>query len=102
MPSVNFTIQWPDGEQNTYYSPSTIVYEHFVAGSTYSLAEFDTRIHAALNAASERVYQRFGYYCTAASAELEKINHKLHVLRTENIDGSVLFAQFNSFTHPAN
>ena len=94
MPSVNFKVRWPDGEQTTYYSPSTIVYEHFEAGGEYTQAEFDARIHAALNAASERVYKRFGYYCTAASSELEKINLKLVFLREKNISGSVQLTQF--------
>ena len=95
MPSVNFKVSWPDGEQATYYSPSTIVYEHFEAGGEYTQAEFDARIHAALNAASDRVYKRFGYYCTAASAELEKINHKLQMLREQNVSGLVRLTQFD-------
>ena len=95
MPSVNFKVHWPDGEQATYYSPSTIVYEHFEAGSEYTQAEFDTRIHAALNAASERVYKKFGYYCTAAGSELEKINHKLRVLREQKITGVIHLIEFN-------
>lgn len=94
MPSVNFTVAWPDGEQATYYSPSTVLYEHFEAGGTYSQREFDERIQAALNAASERVNQRFGYYCSAASAELEKINRKLQFLREHDISGSVRFQNF--------
>ena len=89
MPSVNFNVIWPDGDHVTYYSPSTIVHEHLAAGGQYSQSEFDQRIHAALNAASERVYKRFGYYCTAASAELEKINCKLKFLREQEIDGEV-------------
>ena len=95
MPSVNFEVRWPDGEQVIYYSPSTIVYEHFEANSDYTQAEFDSRIHAALNAASERVYKRFGYYCTAASSELEKINRKLIFLREKNITGPVRLTNFN-------
>ena len=95
MPSVNFKVAWPDGEKTIYYSPSTIVYEHFEAGSEYTQAEFDTRIHAALNAASERVYKKFGYYCTAASSELEKINHKLQVLREQKITGVIHLIEFN-------
>ena len=95
MPSVNFKVRWPDGEQTTYYSPSTIVYEHFEAGSEYTQTEFDERVHAALNATSERVYKRFGYYCTAASGELEKINHKLQFLREQNISGLVRLTQFD-------
>ena len=94
MPSVNFKVTWPDGEQATYYSPSTIVYEHFAVGSAYAQREFDERIHAALNAASERVQQRFGFYCTAASAELEKIDRKLQFLREHEISGPVYFQQF--------
>lgn len=95
MPSVNFTVAWPDGEQATYYSPSTVLYEHFEVGGSYSQREFDARIKAALNAASERVNQRFGYYCTAASAELEKINRKLQFLREHDIGGPVCLQKFN-------
>jgi uncharacterized repeat protein (TIGR04042 family) len=93
MPSVNFKVIWPDGDQVTYYSPSTIVHEHLTAGTGYSQSEFNERIHTALNAASERVYKRFGYYCTAASAELEKINQKLQFLREQNIAGEVQVTQ---------
>ena len=95
MPSVNFNVIWPDGDKVTYYSPSTIVREHLTAGSEYSQREFDERIQAALNAASERVYQRFGYYCTAASGELERIQCKLQFLREQEIAGDVRVAQVN-------
>lgn len=94
MPSVNFKVTWPDGEQATYYSPSTIVYEYLTAESSYSQEEFAERIDGALRQASERVYKRFGYYCTAASAELEKINHKLQFLREHDISGLVHLKQF--------
>lgn len=89
MPSVNFNVTWPDGEQAIYYSPSTIIHEHLAAGSRYSQEEFSARIDTALTAASERVYQRFGYYCTAASGELEKIQRKLQFLREQKINGQV-------------
>jgi len=89
MPSVNFNVIWPDGEKAIYYSPSTIIHEHLVAGSHYSQEEFSARTDAALTAASERVYQRFGYYCTAASGELEKIQRKLQFLREQKISGQV-------------
>lgn len=93
MPSINFEVIWPDGDKVSYYSPSTIVREHLRVGAEYSQAEFDRRIHSALNAASERVYQRFGYYCSAASAELEKINFKLQFLREQEIIGEVRVVQ---------
>jgi uncharacterized repeat protein (TIGR04042 family) len=93
MPSVNFSVTWPDGEQATYYSPSTIVFDYLAAGTEYSLAEFAEQSRAALTAASERVFQRFGYYCSAASGELEKIDLKLKFLHAKNIAGPVQVTQ---------
>lgn len=95
MPSVNFHVLWPDGQSAAYYSPSTIVYEHFSVGAVYSQEEFASRVGAALDAASERVYQKFGYYCTAAMAEREKIDGKLRQLRERQISGAVLLTKFS-------
>lgn len=92
MPSVNFKVVWPDGEQVTYYSPSTIIHQHLKAGS-YSQEEFAERVRTSLHAASERVYERFGYYCSAASAEQEKIDRKLQFLREQKISGAVELTQ---------
>lgn len=95
MPSVNFHVRWPDGQSATYYSPSTIVYEHFTAGVLYSQEEFASRVRAALDEASERVYKKFGYYCTAAMAEREKIDGKLRQLREQKISGAVELTRFS-------
>lgn len=92
MPSVNFKVVWPDGEQVTYYSPSTVIYQHLKVGS-YTQAEFSERVRTSLSAASERVYERFGYYCSAASAEQEKIDRKLQFLREQDIAGRVELTQ---------
>lgn len=92
MPSVNFKVVWPDGEQATYYSPSTIIHQYLKMGS-YSQEEFAERVTRSLSAASERVYERFGYYCSAASAEQEKIDHKLQSLREQKITGEVTLTQ---------
>ncbi|WP_166263381.1 MSMEG_0570 family nitrogen starvation response protein [Marinobacter caseinilyticus] len=89
MPAVHFKIAWPDGENQIYYSPSTVVREHLKPGARYGQAEFQHIIEAALHAASERVRQRFGYTCSAASAELDKISLKLRQLQEQDIDGSV-------------
>lgn len=95
MPSVNFHVLWPDGQSVTYYSPSTIVYEHFTAGALYSQEEFASRTRAALDEASERVYKKFGYYCTAAMAEQEKIDGKLRQLREGQVSGTVQLKGFS-------
>lgn len=89
MPSVSFEVTWPDGERVSYYSPSTIIHEFIQAKKTYSQDEFSEKVMAALDQASERVYQKFGYYCSAASSEKEKIAMKLSQLSASSIDGGV-------------
>jgi|AntRauTorcE11898_2_1112593.scaffolds.fasta_scaffold15093_2 uncharacterized repeat protein (TIGR04042 family) len=88
MPAIHFSVTWPDGESARYYSPSTTV-RHHLSEKTYQQSEFHSAAETALNAASERVRETFGYSCTAASAELDKITQKLAELRTQGIDGPV-------------
>lgn len=73
MPAVYFTVQWPDGEQEQCYSPSTIVHQHFKAGDAMSLTDFVQRAEQSLEEASNRVEQKFGYYCSSALDQLGKI-----------------------------
>lgn len=89
MPEVNFEVTWPDGETARYYSPSTVIREHLQAGDQYNLDDFSRVADSGLNAASERVRQKFGYYCSSAAAELEQIKHKINALREKNIVGNV-------------
>ena len=94
MPAVNFKLAWPDGEQQEYYCPSTVIYHYFEAGQQMSQREFSENITAALNAASDRVHAKFGYHCSAASAELQKINDKLKQLKTDDITGDIRLVEF--------
>ncbi|MDV3503458.1 MSMEG_0569 family flavin-dependent oxidoreductase [Marinobacter sp. M-5] len=95
MPSVNFKIVWPDGDVGVYYSPSTVIRDHLQSGS-YPQDGFRRLCTTALNAASERVRQRFGYACTAANAELEKISDKLDELQARHIHGPVQLAAMDT------
>ena len=90
MPAVHFEIRWPDGEQCKYYSPSTIIHEHLKVGMQFNQTEFAKKIHIAMTAASERVYQRFGYFCSAAGDELARIELKLQQLNQHAIDGNIV------------
>lgn len=90
MPAINFEITWPDGETKTYYSPSTIIRDHLQTGDQFTLDDFNLRIDAALNAASERVREKFGYSCSAAADELAQIKLKLNHLRSQYVVGKVL------------
>lgn len=42
MPSVNFTVKWPNGELIQYYSPSTVIYEYLAKGHSYPAIQFLT------------------------------------------------------------
>ncbi|MBO0905979.1 MSMEG_0570 family nitrogen starvation response protein [Jiella sonneratiae] len=73
MPEVRFTIRWPDGKEERCYSPSTAIRRFVAAGETYPLADFLERARDGLTAASDRVAAKYGFACTAAMAELARI-----------------------------
>lgn len=76
MPELNFTIKWPDGSVDNCYSPSTVIREHFEIGKPYPLAQFVAVAQRALNSASDRVEQKFGYHCSSAMDQLGIITRK--------------------------
>ena len=73
MPEMYFHVRWPDGATQRCYSPSTVVADYFTAGSQYELADFVERSRTALGIAGERVREKFGFFCTGASAQLTQI-----------------------------
>jgi uncharacterized repeat protein (TIGR04042 family) len=70
MPAVNVRVRWPDGQESNVYSPSTSIYKHLEEGTSYALDEFLLRAENGLNAASERVKQVKGFYCSSAMDSL--------------------------------
>ena len=89
MPSVTFSVSWPDGETAQYYSPSTIIFDFLEVKKSYTQDEFFKQVTCGLDAASNRVVQKFGYACSAAADEKRKITRKLESLTRNNIDGQV-------------
>ena len=73
MPEVRFVIRWPDGQEESCYSPSTVVTRFLEAGADYPMPEFLTRARIALEKASDRVEAKFGFRCTSAMAQLDRI-----------------------------
>ncbi|MGB3766386.1 MAG: MSMEG_0570 family nitrogen starvation response protein [Phormidesmis sp.] len=73
MPEVNFKIQWPDGKQETCYSPSLIVKKYFEPGETYTISEFLEKSRESLTIASDRVQAAYGFPCSRALGQLKKI-----------------------------
>ena len=73
MPEMRFQIRWPDGVDETCYSPSLVIKDHFIVGETYPLADFVTRSRTALMIASERVREKYGMPCSRALGQLARI-----------------------------
>ena len=89
MPSVNFTVKWPNGQQYGYYSPSTIVYEYFQKGQSFPADQFLAQAQQALQAASERVRARYGFACTSALESWQRIQQQAQqfdMTASENIE----------------
>lgn len=73
MPEIRFQVQWPDGDQETCYSPSLVVKDYFEVGKQYALEDFTQRSREAFTIASDRVQAKFGYPCGLAIGQLESI-----------------------------
>ena len=76
MPEINFQIQWPDGSEQNCYSPSLIVKQYFTPGETYELTEFVEKSRTALNIASDRVKEAYGFSCSRALGQIKQIESK--------------------------
>lgn len=70
---MHFRVRWPDQSQTLCYSPSSTLRDFFELGAPYPLTEFVERSRRALQQASERVRQRYGYACSSAAHQLEQI-----------------------------
>ncbi|SAL35796.1 glycosyl transferase, group 1 [Caballeronia sordidicola] len=73
MPVMHFRIQWPDNSEENCYSPSQVVSDFFTPGQDYPVDDFLLRAREALNIASERVREKYGFACSAAMDQLAKI-----------------------------
>ncbi|MDC9596128.1 MSMEG_0570 family nitrogen starvation response protein [Xenorhabdus anantnagensis] len=79
MPSVNFTVKWPNGELFQYYAPSTVIYEYLFIGQRYPSTQFLHQIENGLHAASERVRTRYGFACSSAMDNLAMIKRQIKI-----------------------
>lgn len=73
MPEVHFVVRWPDGTAERCYSPSRVIKEYFTPGESYALPDFVQRSRVALDLASERVREKYGYGCAHAALQIEEI-----------------------------
>lgn len=73
MPEVTFRIRWPDGAEETCYSPSTIIRDHLVTEQAYTVEQFVALARAGLDQAARRVQALYGMRCSRADAEAARI-----------------------------
>ena len=73
MPEMRFTIRWPDGTEESCYSPSLVIKDFFAPGESYQLDDFVALSRAALNIASDRVKAKYGFTCSSAMDQLARI-----------------------------
>lgn len=66
MPEMTFTVRWPDGTVEECYSPSLVMHDHLATGSSYTVVDFVARTTTALDEASRRVAEKYGFACTSA------------------------------------
>ncbi|WP_295460544.1 MSMEG_0570 family nitrogen starvation response protein [uncultured Pseudomonas sp.] len=76
MPAVIIRLRWPDGQESTAYSPSTSIGRHLESGRRYPLSEFLQRAESGLHAASERVKEVKGFYCSSAMDSLSELRRQ--------------------------
>ena len=88
MPETYWTVRWPDGAEERCYSPSSVVSELFEPGTSYPLPDFLARSRVAMERASNRVAAKYGYACTSAMAQLDRI--EAQAARFEGQDGAVV------------
>lgn len=73
MPEMRFVVAWPDGREETCYSPSLVIQDFFEEGHDYALSDFLDRSRKALTIASDRVEAKFGFPCSRAQGQLARI-----------------------------
>ncbi|MEP1768432.1 MAG: MSMEG_0570 family nitrogen starvation response protein [Sulfitobacter sp.] len=80
MPETFWTVRWPDGAEEKLYSPSGVVADHFTPGQSYTVPDFLLRARIALERASNRVERKYGFACSSAMEQLDRIETKVATL----------------------
>ena len=93
MPEMRFVIAWPDGREESCYSPSLVIRDFFEEGQTYPIRDFLERSRKALTIASDRVEAKFGYPCSLARGQIARIE-AAGALFLDDADARVRCQQF--------
>ncbi|MBU2888830.1 MSMEG_0570 family nitrogen starvation response protein [Celeribacter halophilus] len=94
MPETYWTVRWPDGSEEKLYSPSSVIAELFEPGLRYSVPDFLQRARIAMERASNRVERKYGFACSAAMDQLDRIEAKAATF-TEQTDAEIACLQIS-------
>lgn len=94
MPEMHFKVEWPNGAIEDCYSPSWIIEEYLAVGQDYPVSDFVERVGVALEIASERVRQKYGFACSSALDQLASIQGTASALAAGERDGKVRVLAF--------
>lgn len=73
MPEVMVEIQYEGKEEKeSFYSPSTCMFDFFEEGSIYPLEDFKRLMLEALKEANKRVIEKFGFGCFGCDMQIRK------------------------------
>ncbi|MAS55063.1 MAG: MSMEG_0570 family nitrogen starvation response protein [Nocardioides sp.] len=85
MPEMTFSVRWPDGRVEHCYSPSLVMHDHLSAETTYTVEDFLRRSTTALEVASARVKEKFGFACTSAVATTDTLTRSAAHYRADDL-----------------
>ncbi|MCJ2083767.1 MSMEG_0570 family nitrogen starvation response protein [Methylobacterium sp. J-090] len=91
MPEMHFHVLWPDGRREACYSPSLVVKDFLTPGESYAVDDFVEKTRTALNIASERVREKYGFACSSALDQLARIEA---AAKLQPFDGRVTVETF--------
>ncbi|HKO51701.1 MAG TPA: MSMEG_0569 family flavin-dependent oxidoreductase [Polyangiaceae bacterium] len=94
MPEMHFRVRWPNGATIDCYSPSYVIEDYLNEGQSYTVPDFVERTRKALNIASERVRERYGFTCSSALDQLSTIEQTASELSPAQQAQSVLVLEF--------
>src|SRR4051794_10787932 len=89
MPEMHFKVQWPSGATEDCYSPSWIIEDYLAVGKDYPVPDFVSRVDVALNIASDRVREKYGFACSSALDQLAAIRTTAEGLAAGERSGQV-------------
>ncbi|HEX8427608.1 MSMEG_0570 family nitrogen starvation response protein [Hymenobacter sp.] len=96
MPETYVRIAWPNGQETLVYSPSSIIREYFQPATELSLVDFQARCTQALDHASRRVQEVYGYECSASAAEKYRIDDAIKAFQPTDANQTVKILAINS------